>query len=109
MQFSIQPLPQLHSHAADSAEERADLHASPAEGLAALTWIGALVRLVARALDEKDDETLRRIYEDEILRRVGVLRAAGLFDVFQIVDPALRAMVDDAFKSAEPAPCRSSP
>lgn len=63
---------------------------------AALAWIEEFVQLARDAIDEEDDEDLRRRYEDEFLRRARLVRAAGLFDIVGIRHPALRAMVDDA-------------
>ncbi|WP_152540948.1 hypothetical protein [Luteimonas huabeiensis] len=67
-----------------------------AEAYAALAWIEEFVRLARCAIEEEDDEALRRRYEDEVLRRAAFLRAAGLFDIVRIDHPGLRAMVDDA-------------
>lgn len=61
----------------------------------ALIWIEEFVALAQRALAAEDDEQERLVCEDELLRRVPYLRAAGVFDVFEIRDPALRAMIDD--------------
>ncbi|MET0328304.1 MAG: hypothetical protein ABW163_06005 [Luteimonas sp.] len=66
------------------------------DAYAAMGWIEEFSDLARMAIDEEDDETLRRRYEDELLRRAVYLRAAGLFDVVQIRHPALRAMLDDA-------------
>ncbi|MCD9031078.1 hypothetical protein LDO32_04950 [Luteimonas sp. Y-2-2-4F] len=67
-----------------------------AEAYAALAWIEEFVRMARSAIEEEDDEALRRRYEDEVLRRAAFLRAAGLFDIVRIDHPALRAMVEDA-------------
>lgn len=67
-----------------------------AEAYAALAWVEEFVRMARSAIDEEDDEALRRQYEDEVLRRAAFLRAAGLFDIVRIDHPGLRAMVDDA-------------
>lgn len=61
----------------------------------ALIWMEEFVGLAQRAIAAEDDEQERRRCEDELLRRVPYLRAAGVFDVFQIRHPALRAMIDD--------------
>lgn len=61
----------------------------------ALIWIEEFVALAQRALAAEDDEQERRVCEDELLRRVPYLRAAGVFEVFEIRHPALRAMIDD--------------
>jgi len=66
------------------------------DAYAALGWIEEFTELARLAIDEEDDEVLRRGYEDELLRRAVYLRAAGLFDVMDIRHPALRAMLDDA-------------
>ncbi|KLJ02916.1 hypothetical protein [Luteimonas sp. FCS-9] len=66
------------------------------DAYAALSWVEEFVELARLAIDEHDDEVLRRRYEDEVLRRAVYLRAAGLFDIVQIRHPALRAMVADA-------------
>ncbi len=66
------------------------------DAYAALGWIEEFSALVRLALDEDDDEVLRRRYEDEILRRAAYLRAAGLFDIVEVRHPALRAMLRDA-------------
>jgi len=58
-------------------------------------WIEEFIAFAQRALAAEDDEQERRLCEDEVLRRVPYLRAAGLFDIFQIAHPALRAMIDD--------------
>lgn len=63
---------------------------------AAMGWIEAFTELARLAIDEEDDEVLRRSYEDALLRSAVYLRAAGLFDVMEIRHPALRAMLDDA-------------
>jgi hypothetical protein len=42
----------------------------------------------------------RSLQPDEVLRRVPYLRAAGLFDIFQIAHPALRAMIEDHSRGA---------
>jgi len=75
-------LPAHAARAADDAE------------FAALIWLEEFIALAQRALAAEDDEPERRRCEDALLRRVPYLRAAGLFDVFEIADPALRAMVD---------------
>lgn len=62
---------------------------------AALAWIEEFAALALRALAAEDDERERSRCEDELLRRVPYLRAAGVFEVFQIADPALRAMIAD--------------
>lgn len=59
----------------------------------ALIWLEEFIALAQRALAAEDDEQERCRCEDALLRRVPYLRAAGLFDVFEIADPALRAMV----------------
>ncbi|WP_291191122.1 hypothetical protein [Dokdonella sp.] len=61
----------------------------------ALIWIEEFVALAQRALAAEDDEQERRLCEDELLRRVPYLRAAGVFDVFEVRHPALRAMIED--------------
>lgn len=66
-----------------------------ADAYAALGWIEEFSELARLAIDEEDDEALRRRYEDELLRRAAYLRAAGLFDVVEIRHPALRAMLAD--------------
>ncbi|PBS14072.1 hypothetical protein CMZ82_00955 [Lysobacteraceae bacterium NML93-0792] len=66
-----------------------------ADAYAALGWIEEFSELARLAIDEEDDESLRRRYEDELLRRAAYLRAAGLFDVVEIRHPALRAMLAD--------------
>ena len=66
-----------------------------ADAYAALGWIEEFSDLARLAIDEEDDEGLRRRYEDELLRRAAYLRAAGLFDVVEIRHPALRAMLAD--------------
>ena len=68
---------------------------APADAYAALGWIEEFSELARLAIDEEDDESLRRRYEDELLRRAAYLRAAGLFDVVEIRHPALRAMLAD--------------
>jgi hypothetical protein len=67
----------------------------PSTDFAASVWIEELIALIQQAIAEDDDEDLRRIREDEILRRVPYLKAAGLFEVFHIAHPALRAMIED--------------
>ncbi len=77
------PLPDLrHPHLAPDVD-------------AALAWIEEFVELARCAIDEDDDEVLRRRYEDALLQRARLLRAVGLFDVVRITHPALRAMIDD--------------
>ena len=66
------------------------------DAYAAMGWIEEFSELARLAIDEEDDEVLRRRYEDELLKRAVYLRAAGLFDVVEIRHPALRAMLDDA-------------
>ena len=66
------------------------------DAYAAMGWIEEFTELARLAIDEEDDEVLRRSYEDELLRRAVYLRAAGLFDVMDIRHPALRAMLEDA-------------
>lgn len=63
--------------------------------LAADVAIAEFIALAQRALATEDDEKERRACEDELLRRVPSLRAAGVFDVFEIRHPALRAMIAD--------------
>ena len=65
------------------------------DAYAALGWIEVFSELARLAIDEEDDEALRRRYEDELLRRASYLRAAGLFDVVEIRHPGLRAMFAD--------------
>ncbi len=65
------------------------------DAYAALGWIEEFSELARLAIDEEDDEALRRRYEDELLRRASYLRAAGLFDVVEIRHPGLRAMFAD--------------
>ncbi|WP_143703938.1 hypothetical protein [Luteimonas rhizosphaerae] len=72
------------------------LPASAPDGYAAMAWIEEFVELARCAIEEEDDEVLRRRYEDEVLQRARFLRAAGLFDIVRIAHPALRAMVEDA-------------
>lgn len=64
------------------------------DAYAAIGWIEEFSELARLAIDEDDDEDLRRRYEDELLRRAAYLRAAGLFDIVEIRHPALRAMLD---------------
>ncbi|MDR7193157.1 hypothetical protein [Luteimonas terrae] len=71
-------------------------HPAAPDAYAAMGWIEAFSELAQMAIAEEDDESLRRGYEDELLRRAVYLRAAGLFDVVEIRHPALRAMLDDA-------------
>ncbi len=66
-----------------------------ASDFAAAAWIQEFVDLSQQAIAEVDDEDMRRHYEDELLRRVPYLRAAGVFEVFQVAHPALRAMIED--------------
>ncbi len=79
---SAKPAPALASRAADGDAE-----------FAALIWLEEFIALAQSALAAEDDEQERRRCEDALLRRVPYLRAAGLFDVFEIAHPALRAMV----------------
>jgi hypothetical protein len=76
-----------------------DLEPAPAAdrgtAFAALIWVEEFIALAQRALAAEDDEHERRLCEDELLRRVPYLRAAGVFEVFEIRHPALRAMIDD--------------
>lgn len=75
-------------------EPRLPPRSPEAEEIAALDWIEAFATLARNAIEEEDDEPLRRRYEDELLRRAGWLRATGLFEIMAIRHPALRAMVD---------------
>lgn len=61
----------------------------------ALAWIEDFVTLAQQALASDDDEDERRRCEDELLKRVPYLRAAGVFEMFEIRHPALRSMVDE--------------
>lgn len=81
-------------HNGSSAQGMRNSPAS-ADAYAALGWIEEFSELARLAIDEEDDESLRRRYEDELLRRAAYLRAAGLFDVVEIRHPALRAMLAD--------------
>ncbi|MCD9006432.1 hypothetical protein LDO31_09340 [Luteimonas sp. XNQY3] len=85
-------------HAIPSPSQREPRRLQPAvpDAYAAMGWIEEFTELARLAIDEEDDEVLRRGYEDELLRRAVYLRAAGLFDVVEIRHPALRAMLDDA-------------
>ena len=80
---------------AASDRQAAPVPPASADAYAAMGWIEEFSEYVRLALDEEDDETLRRRYEDEVLRRATFLRAAGLFDVVEIRHPALRAMLAD--------------
>jgi len=84
--------------APSNPSQRAQHRAQPItpDAYAAMGWIEEFSALARLAIDEDDDEALRRGYEDELLRRAAYLRAAGLFDVVEIRHPALRAMLDDA-------------
>lgn len=82
-----EPLSEQSLVPATAADRGADFTAS--------IWIEEFIDFAQRALAAEDDEQERRRCEDEVLRRVPYLRAAGLFDIFQIAHPALRAMIDD--------------
>lgn len=57
----------------------------------------------ARRLLASDDEARRRQLEDRLLALLPQLRAAGVLDVFQVRDPALRRMLEDCDTAAEPS------
>lgn len=50
---------------------------------------------LARALLAADDERERRALEDRLLALLPAVRASGLFEIVDVRDPALRAMLDD--------------
>jgi hypothetical protein len=58
----------------------------------------ALIRFVAHAqlmLDPATPEALRRSIEPQLLALLPTLRALGLFDLMEIRNPAMRALIAD--------------
>jgi hypothetical protein len=86
------PIPRRSLHALELDPAPA---ADRGSAYTALIWVEEFIALAQRALDAEDDEHERRLCEDELLRRVPYLRAAGVFEVFEIRHPALRAMIED--------------
>lgn len=86
------PIPRRSLHALEPDSTPA---ADRGSAYTALIWVEEFIALAQRALAAEDDEHERRLCEDELLRRVPYLRAAGMFEVFEIRHPALRAMIED--------------
>ncbi|VXB63339.1 conserved hypothetical protein [Luteimonas sp. 9C] len=86
----------MHALPNPSRQPPRRLQPAASDAYAAIGWMEEFTELARLAIEEVDDETLRRRYEDELLRRAVYLRAAGLFEVMEIRHPALRAMLDDA-------------
>ena len=66
----------------------------------------ACVTFVAAAqlmLDPATPETLRREVEPRLLAQLPTLRALGLFDLFELRDPALRALLADELANLQAA------
>lgn len=65
----------------------------------------AFVACAHQMLDPATPEALRRALEPRLLAQLPVLRALGVFRLFELRDPALRAWVDDelAALAARPA------
>jgi hypothetical protein len=64
----------------------------------------ACVTFVAAAqlmLDPATPETVRRDAEPRLLAQLPTLRALGLFELFELRDPALRALVVDELASLQ--------
>ncbi|HEX7817646.1 hypothetical protein [Dyella sp.] len=58
----------------------------------------ALIRFVAHAqlmLDPATPEPLRRNIEPQLLALLPTIKALGLFDLVEIRDPAMRALIQD--------------
>lgn len=68
------------------------------ESSAALDAAEALTRFVVHAqlmLDPFTPEALRREVEPQLLSALPALRALGVFDLFEVRDPALRRLIED--------------
>jgi hypothetical protein len=57
--------------------------------------IEAFVACAHQMLDPATPETVRRAIEPRLLAQLPVLRALGVFSLFKLRDPALRAWLDD--------------
>ncbi|SFL06649.1 hypothetical protein [Rhodanobacter glycinis] len=57
--------------------------------------IEAFVTCAHQMLDPATPETVRRAIEPRLLAQLPVLRALGVFSLFKLRDPALRAWLDD--------------
>lgn len=65
--------------------------ATPSKEEACTTFVAAAQLM----LDPATPEARRMQVEPQLLAQLPVLRALGVFDLFVLRDPALRAMVDD--------------
>jgi len=73
-----------------------ELHASPLE-----TFVACAHQL----LDPATPESVRRRVEPTLVAQLPVLRALGMFDLFEVRDPAMRAwLVDELSKLKKPVP-----
>lgn len=57
--------------------------------------IEAFVACAHQMLDPATPEAVRRAIEPRLLAQLPVLRALGVFNLFKLRDPALRAWLDD--------------
>lgn len=65
------------------------------------TPLEAFVACAHHMLDPATPETARRAMEPRLLAQLPTLRALGVFELFQLRDPALRAWLDDDLAELE--------
>lgn len=57
-------------------------------------------------LDAATPESVRRVLEPKLLAQLPVLRALGVFDLFEVRDPALRAWLVDELEALDRVPTK---
>ncbi|MFC5527791.1 hypothetical protein ACFPPA_18750 [Rhodanobacter ginsengisoli] len=57
-------------------------------------------------LDASTPETVRRAMEPKLLAQLPVLRALGVFELFELRDPALRAWLADELATMDEVPVK---
>jgi hypothetical protein len=71
---------------------------------AAPATLEAFVACAHQMLDPATPENVRRGLESRLLAQLPVLRALGVFELFQLRDPALRAWLDDELAALDAGP-----
>lgn len=68
--------------------------------------LNTFVACAHQMLDGATPEPLRRTLEPKLLAQLPVLRALGVFDLFEVRDPALRAWLADELETLARASTR---